>query len=340
MQPFVSVIITAYNRKKFLLDAVKSVLDQNIARENFEIVVVKNFNESDIDNFLKSNNIKSFISYERNVGHTLALGIQNSIGEVCSFLDDDDLFEPQKLAKIMEVFSDSDVIYYHNEFTKINADGKEIYRNPSTKVKKKTIVKLSEQTTLHKIMKKTQVRRSLPLFFNTSSISIRRSVFSENKENSRKSTYGYLKKLYIAQDNFFFYSSCKEYGKKIVIDSEPLTKYRSHVSTSNVSEHDIEKKCDLLLNYLQAYTLLSEMMADTSYAEILNFEMIFLKIEFAICKSDREFILKHLLVYSLACYNLTYNFIFTVVFVIEKLSYVISRRLHVYILRIMNLVML
>ena len=55
----ITVIITAYDRKKFILNAVKSALNQKIPESNYELIVVKNYNDKTIDSFLDKNGIKN-----------------------------------------------------------------------------------------------------------------------------------------------------------------------------------------------------------------------------------------------------------------------------------------
>ncbi|ACP54591.1 glycosyltransferase family 2 protein [Saccharolobus islandicus] len=57
--PYISVIITAYNRKQFLLDAIKSALNQTLNRTEYEILVAKNFKDDNIDNYLYKNGMKN-----------------------------------------------------------------------------------------------------------------------------------------------------------------------------------------------------------------------------------------------------------------------------------------
>jgi len=52
---YISVIITAYNRKEFLLDAFNSALNQTLSRDKHEIIVTKNFRDSKIDSYIKKN---------------------------------------------------------------------------------------------------------------------------------------------------------------------------------------------------------------------------------------------------------------------------------------------
>jgi len=51
MKSTISVVVTAYNRRDFLLSALKSVNNQSF--KDYEIIVVKNFHDQAIDNFIK-----------------------------------------------------------------------------------------------------------------------------------------------------------------------------------------------------------------------------------------------------------------------------------------------
>ena len=52
-KPYISVIITAYDRKKYLLGAVQSALNQTISKDLYEVIVVKNFHDEAIDRQLE-----------------------------------------------------------------------------------------------------------------------------------------------------------------------------------------------------------------------------------------------------------------------------------------------
>ncbi|MCL5017733.1 MAG: glycosyltransferase family 2 protein [Candidatus Parvarchaeota archaeon] len=45
----ITVIIAAYGRRTFLKEAIASALDQTLPRSKYEIVVIKNFRDKDID---------------------------------------------------------------------------------------------------------------------------------------------------------------------------------------------------------------------------------------------------------------------------------------------------
>ena len=65
--PFISVIITAHNRKEFLLEAVNSALNQTLPKDEYEIIVVKNF--QDFDDILTNLGISP--SFREDLGYTI-----------------------------------------------------------------------------------------------------------------------------------------------------------------------------------------------------------------------------------------------------------------------------
>ena len=64
----ISLLITAYNRKKYLKEAVRSVLESSINRDLYEIIVVKNFTEIEIDSFLSQNQVIVVNTTDENIG--------------------------------------------------------------------------------------------------------------------------------------------------------------------------------------------------------------------------------------------------------------------------------
>jgi glycosyltransferase involved in cell wall biosynthesis len=103
----VSVIISTYNRYKYLLNAINSVKDQSY--KNIEIVVV---NDGSTENSYK-NKIDGviWIDLEKNSRYVLGypcmslvknIGVKNSTGKYIAFLDDDDYWMPNKVEVQLE----------------------------------------------------------------------------------------------------------------------------------------------------------------------------------------------------------------------------------------------
>jgi glycosyltransferase involved in cell wall biosynthesis len=105
MNPKVSVIIPTYKRSDFLPRAIDSILNQTY--KNIEIIVVDDNNpdsyfrektEKMISKYIHKNKI-IYQKNESNLGGALARnqGIDNASGFFVTFLDDDDVYEEQKV---------------------------------------------------------------------------------------------------------------------------------------------------------------------------------------------------------------------------------------------------
>src|SRR5262245_11345247 len=103
--PKISVIIPTHDRAHFLPGAIFSVLNQTF--QDFEIIVVddaSNDNTSEVVAAFNDERIR-FLQHETNKGGSAArnTGILNSQCDYIAFLDDDDEWLPDKLAKQMDV---------------------------------------------------------------------------------------------------------------------------------------------------------------------------------------------------------------------------------------------
>ncbi|TRM87006.1 hypothetical protein DJ529_09775 [Sulfolobus sp. C3] len=73
----ISVIITAHNRRKFLKESITSALNQEFDKDKYEIIVMKNFEDQEIDSFMKEKNVKSLYTEEEKLGIKLKLALKN-----------------------------------------------------------------------------------------------------------------------------------------------------------------------------------------------------------------------------------------------------------------------
>lgn len=106
----VSVIITTYKRPNMLSNAIKSVLNQTY--HNIEVIVVDDNNpeseyRKETENLMKqylTNERIKYIKHNENKNGAAArnTGLFNSTGDVVCFLDDDDLYKPNKLELQLE----------------------------------------------------------------------------------------------------------------------------------------------------------------------------------------------------------------------------------------------
>ena len=97
----VSVIIPTYNRVNSLTDSLTSITNQTY--KNIELIVV---DDNSLDNTkeiicsLEIPNLK-FLTHEKNLGAPAARnsGIKNCTGDFIAFMDDDDMWHPEKIER-------------------------------------------------------------------------------------------------------------------------------------------------------------------------------------------------------------------------------------------------
>lgn len=105
----ISVIITTHCRSNMLENAIKSVINQSYS--NIEIIVIDD-NADNLDERIKTRNIVKkykniiLIENEKNLGGAISrnVGIKNSTGELLSFLDDDDIYMPNRIEKLNDIY--------------------------------------------------------------------------------------------------------------------------------------------------------------------------------------------------------------------------------------------
>jgi len=131
-QPFISVIVPAYNRGPRLKGLIQSLLEQTYPKELHEIIIVDNNSSDDTASIIKSYPMVRYgFTDERQSSYTARnLGISMARGEILAFTDDDAVVDPQWLAAGVEWFehpligcvagetlgakSDSEVAQYQN----------------------------------------------------------------------------------------------------------------------------------------------------------------------------------------------------------------------------------
>jgi len=97
--PLVSIILPTYNRDWVITQAIDSVLAQSYT--NFELIIIDDGSTDKTTDVIKSYEGKLQYVYTKNSGVAKARnrGISISKGKFIAFIDSDDTWEPQKLAK-------------------------------------------------------------------------------------------------------------------------------------------------------------------------------------------------------------------------------------------------
>ncbi|RLD17738.1 MAG: glycosyltransferase family 2 protein [Caldiserica bacterium] len=116
----VSVIITTYNRKNFLKEAIESVLNQTY--KEIEIIVVDDGSIDGTEEIVKKYPVKYFWQKNRGISSARNVGFKLSKGEYIAYLDSDDLWKKEKLEKEVNFLKENpqyplcytDEVWYRN----------------------------------------------------------------------------------------------------------------------------------------------------------------------------------------------------------------------------------
>ena len=245
MAELISVIVTAYRRRQYLGESLRSVLSQTLDRRSYEVVVVSDFEPGMAD--LKG--ISWVYDDQEGVGEKVRKGFVETRGGIVCLLDDDDMFRGDKLERVISMFRDLRPLYYHNSFVTVDERGNEIRLTKDyLKVPPYASLNPPEFTLTLEDAPLTRIRNLLKLNanFNSSSICVRREVLEASLD--------YLKRVKAVVDSFLFYSSITQKGR-VLLDPERLTYYRIHkLQTSSGNSNGLaEYRESLSRLFLKAY---------------------------------------------------------------------------------------
>lgn len=119
MEPVVSVLMPTWNRARFLLDAVRSVLDQSYGR--LELIVVDDGSTDDTPALLAGvadARLRVITAPHRGIGAALNAAEAAATGEIIARLDSDDLWLPTMLAgqvAALGAHPEADLVYARSQ---------------------------------------------------------------------------------------------------------------------------------------------------------------------------------------------------------------------------------
>jgi glycosyl transferase family 2 len=105
----VTAVVMAHGRREFLRSAVDSALTQVGLSGSYEVIVTKDFADPYVD---KLPGLRLFDSTGTTAGDMIADAAQASRGDLLAFLDDDDIWEPGKVAQVLSAFESSPHLGY------------------------------------------------------------------------------------------------------------------------------------------------------------------------------------------------------------------------------------
>ncbi|QGR19755.1 glycosyltransferase family 2 protein [Stygiolobus azoricus] len=234
----ISVIISAYDRREFLKNAIRSVYRQLLDKGLYEVIVVKNFEDKEIDDYIAKLGYKNIIYDTPKYGEQISAGIEESKGEILAFLEDDDEFKQEKLSKIYNVFTtQKEVSYFHDTREYIYNDKIIDINTKDPKISE--IIKYLEEITPHEDVLidpfDKRVKNFLVKYYGiavtVSLMSVRRSCIEDKM--------ALLKQIDVGVEDFIpaFAAECG----KLFHAADRLTRYRIHNKNSSIAlnEKDI-----------------------------------------------------------------------------------------------------
>jgi glycosyltransferase involved in cell wall biosynthesis len=118
--PTVTAVVLAHDRRAFVADAVRSAL----AAAPEEVIVVRNFSDPIVGSEGTYRDVRCDVP---ETAEKHARGIEAATGDLIAFLDDDDLWDPRKVARLRQVWSDrSDLAYLAHAQRAVDAEGRPV----------------------------------------------------------------------------------------------------------------------------------------------------------------------------------------------------------------------
>jgi len=133
-EPQVSVVLPLYNGERYLNDALSSVLGQE-GFDDWEVVAVDDGStdgSAEIVSSFADDRIRLFHQENRGIAATRNVAISRSTGRFIAFLDQDDLWHPEKLRAQIPLFAaDPRVGLVYCQSGRVGGDSEEISAGPT-----------------------------------------------------------------------------------------------------------------------------------------------------------------------------------------------------------------
>ncbi|MEM3859572.1 MAG: glycosyltransferase, partial [Candidatus Micrarchaeaceae archaeon] len=202
---------------------------------DFEVIIISNF-DFPVEDVPPGLSLTKIIM-DGTLGEFLYEGITRAKNDIIAFLDDDDLWDRNRLKEILEIFtSDSTISYYHNSCRFIDLENRDVLplvNNPKRFDEVKMKVRAGMKVTPSSISDITKLV-NMGAEFNLSSIAVLRRDLIDSLR--------FLKRIPTAPDIFVFWTIIA-LGGVVYMDNRRLTSYRIH-GKNRSSPYDHRRKAE------------------------------------------------------------------------------------------------
>lgn len=224
--PYISVIVTAHDRRDYLLEAVESIRKDERVAPFTEVIVVKNFQDPVMDDTLENHGVRLLYTKAVASGAKLALAIRASKGEILSFLEDDDRFQPGKLREVLDAFkADANLGFHQHRIVHVDQEGLPLALSASRARSLEWLDRIQE---VHVGVADRKHffggRYPLDPHMNLSAISVRSKILTDRLPS--------LERIQLIPDAFLFFAAMMS-PCSIALSSKPLTEYRIHAQNAS-----------------------------------------------------------------------------------------------------------
>ena len=219
--PLVSIIVTYYKKKKYILKCLKSIFNQSY--KNFEVILIFDDNDTNEYEYIKKlkKKFRKIIVYKNKknlgAGESRNKGIKLSKGTYVAFLDSDDEWHKDKLKKQMKYMIKNSFSASHTSYQIVNESQKFLARRTAKTLDYAMLLKSCD--------------------IGLSSVIMKRSLFNKNIKFANTKT----KEDYVLWLNF------TKNGKKIYGLDKTLLTWRKN--ENSLSSSTIRKLVDGFLVY-------------------------------------------------------------------------------------------
>ncbi len=234
-----SIIIIAWNRKDYIRAAFQSAMNQDYPGA-WEIIVVSNFTDDLLFRASLENpdRVRYIVNESQELGVKMVAGIMASKGKWICFLEDDDLFCPNKLSVIDRVIdTEKNAGIIKNPVAAVNAMGKEM-KIPGTKsvlygllnpIENYPELRRKEYPLYYDISPVQENYFSLfGSFCNSSSLTLSKEMLVNHLET--------VKGINLSAEHFLLSIAVMD-GKKQLIVKDVLGKYRIHSNNASMNSN-------------------------------------------------------------------------------------------------------